>query len=139
RPASGHARSVADAPGARGQTVRERRPRLAADLVGGSGRQPEPDLPGAARSRQRSALLAPEGDRDEARPGRSLRRRLRRHREVLRGLPPVARARASGARARQPAPPALVAASVQAGSFRLLHGGLRAPPKPPTERATGVA
>ena len=42
--------------------VRERRPGLAARLVGGRGRPPEPDVPGAARPGERPALLAPEGD-----------------------------------------------------------------------------
>ena len=53
---------MAHAPGPRHAAVPERGSRLRAHLVGGGGRQPEPDVPRAARSRQRPALLAPEGD-----------------------------------------------------------------------------
>ena len=55
-------------------------PDSARDLVERGRRAPEPDVPGAARSGQRHALLASAGDAREGRPGRSLRRHRRRHR-----------------------------------------------------------
>ena len=58
---------VADAPAARRAPVQERRPRLRARVVGGRRRPPEPDVPGAAGSGERPALLAPEGHRDAGR------------------------------------------------------------------------
>ena len=86
------ARSMAHAPGARRAPVRERGPRHEPHLVGGSRRQPEPDVPRAARPGVGPALLAPEGARDEGRPRRPLRRHHGRHGEVARGVPRVAQA-----------------------------------------------
>src|SRR5439155_13607131 len=123
------ARAVADAPGPRAAPVRERGPGLVAHLVGGGRRSPEPHIPGPARPGQRPALLASEGDRVPPRPRRSLRRRVRRHRQVVRGLSGVARARAPGAGPGQPAPPAVSAARLQARCVRLPHGAVK--PGPP--------
>ncbi len=117
-PAAG---GVAPAPRARGAAVRERRSRLAARVVGGRGRAPEPDLPGAPGSGERPALLAPEGDGEPARAERPLRRRGGGHQQVLRGLSQVAGDGAARARARRPAPAALAAARVQARRLRVPH------------------
>src|SRR5207245_1374691 len=95
---AGGARSVAHAPGPRRPAVCQRRSGLEPHLVGGRGRQPEPDVPGPARSGVRPALLAPEGARDPGRRRRSLRRRVRRHRQVARDVPALARAGAPVAR-----------------------------------------
>src|SRR5437667_323136 len=94
---AGGARSVAHAPGPRRPAVCQRRSGLEPHLVGGRGRQPEPDVPGPARSGLRPALLAPEGARDPGRRRRSLRRRVRRHRQVAPDVPALARAGANGA------------------------------------------
>src|SRR5439155_1645395 len=118
------ARQVADAAAARHRAVRERRSRLRARLVGGRRRAPEPHVPGPAGSDQRPALLAPEGDRVEARPRRALRRRLRGHRQVVRGLSRVAGAGAAGAGPGQSAPTALAAARLQARPVRVPAGAV---------------
>src|SRR5439155_22895073 len=86
-------------------------------------RPPEPHVSGPTGSGEWPALLAPESDGGEARPGRSPRRRVGRHREVLPGLPRVARDDAAGARPRQPSTPALARALVQAAPRRLSTGG----------------
>ena len=55
-------RPLRDAAGPRRAAVREQRPRQRARLVERDRRAPEPDVPGAARSGQRHALLAPARD-----------------------------------------------------------------------------
>src|SRR6185312_2931727 len=65
--------AVAPPPRARGAPVRERRSRLAAGVVGGRGRAPEPHVPGSPGPGERSALLAPEGHGEPARARRPLR------------------------------------------------------------------
>src|SRR5216684_3761357 len=112
------ARPVAPPPRARGAAVGERRPRLAAGVVGGRGRAPEPHLPGAPGPGERPALLASEGDGEPTGARRPLRRRGGRHQQVLRGLPQVARDDAAGPGAGRTAPAALAAARLQA---RRLH------------------
>src|SRR5262252_9987881 len=113
---------MAHAPGARAAAVHQRRSRFVADLVERGWRAPEPDVPGPTRPRQRPALLAPEGDRDAAGTGRPLRRRLRRHRKVVRGLPRMAGTGAAGARPGQPETAALAPARLQARRFGLSTG-----------------
>src|SRR5262245_25669358 len=113
---------VAHAAGPRAAAVHERRSRFIAHLVERGRRAPEPHVPGPARPGQRPALLAPEGDRDAPGAGRPLRRRLRRHRQIVRGLPRMAGAGPAGARPRQPETPALAAARLQARPFGLSTG-----------------
>ena len=79
-------RQVDDAHDSRHQAVQERRCRLVANFLGRRRRAPEPDFPGAARLHQRPALLASESPRDQARTGRQIRRRLRRHQQIARSL-----------------------------------------------------
>src|SRR5262249_5265148 len=74
-------------------------------VVGGRRRAPESHVPRAARSGQRPALLASEGHGDEGGERRSLRRRVRGHQPLVRGLSRVARQGPARARPPPSAPP----------------------------------
>ena len=76
--------AVDDAADSRHPPVCQSGCRFVAHLLGGCGCAPEPRFSGAARSGQRTALLAPEGDCDSGGPARPVRRRIRRHQQSSR-------------------------------------------------------
>jgi len=105
--------------GARRAAVRVGRPGHLAHLVERSRRPSELDVPGTAGSRQRDALLASARHARKGGTGGSLRRYLRRHREVARGVQRVARDDPAGARTGRPAAAAVVRSAAAACPGRL--------------------
>ena len=101
------------------QAVHEQRPGQRPRLVERDRRASEPDVPGAARSGERHALLAPARDARKGRSRRSLRRHRRRHQRVASHLPGVDGEDASGAWARWHAAADVVRPAAQADGRRI--------------------
>jgi anaerobic selenocysteine-containing dehydrogenase len=109
----------------RRRTFQERRPRHLPHLVARGRREPEPDLSGAARSRERHALLASGRARHARATRRPLRRHFRGHEQVAPSLPGVVRHDAPRARSRRLAPAAMAQPSPSPGARGVPASGVK--------------